>query len=263
MKHAVLFNYYKRPLACVEKLREIRLLNPDMPVYGLQGGIHPDARGISDWARHFDDHWLMPELSPFDDPRYRWRNVDQMVAVWFLARGHELEWDAVILHYWDLLVAAPLESIVGVKSPQEFVHYHYPRSLKELEKINWSWVTRHEDFPKFQEAYNARFPGKEDKICGAAGVIVTMTRAMLEEAAEAIIKLPGYLEYRLPSVAHALGYQLVQAKYPWQGPGQQCLRLTKREVEEAVILAELAKADGCRMFHPVYQSYYQYLKQWV
>jgi hypothetical protein len=42
MKRIILFRYHANPLVCVDRLELLKKNNPDIPIYGIYGGIEEE-----------------------------------------------------------------------------------------------------------------------------------------------------------------------------------------------------------------------------
>jgi len=68
-----------------------------------------------------------------------------------------------------------------------------------------------------------------------------------------VLKYPGYCEYRLPTLLHSRGYHL--ENFPRPENWYEFANVNGRSISRKVIRGELARPDGYRLFHPVYEPY--------
>jgi hypothetical protein len=252
MKTAVLFLFYKSPTNCALKLSLIRRVNPNIEVYGLFGGELDKQSFYGPVRDILDDYWAHPEKSAY----WKYVNMDSMVADWYLDRGKKLNWDALFIFEWDLLMAGTIESLAGIGNDSEFILYHEQQSIESLIQKKWYWVHRQEqrsELASFQRELVKQF-GIHAEVIGHEAIFYSFSRCFLEESAKLLSNMPGMIEYRLPTVAASLGYTLIQPRFPdnWA----EFNRCNKKEVVASEIAEELANPNGCRCFHPVYSDFF-------
>lgn len=252
MKTAVLFLFYKSPAICRLKLAHIRKINPKLEIYGLFGGELGTQEFFESVRLMLDDYWTHPEESSY----WKYVNTDSMVADWFLDRGKNLTWDSIFIFEWDLFMTSTIESLARIGKDSEFLLYHEQQPIENLIRKKWYWVHRQEqrsELASFQRELIKKF-GKHVEVIGHEAIFYTFSRSFLEESAKLLSNMPGMIEYRLPTVAAALGYKLIQPNFPshWA----KFNRCNKQEVVASEIDAEMANPNGCRCFHPVYSDYF-------
>jgi hypothetical protein len=253
----ILFWFYRDLPVCRNRLEILRRENPDVPVFGLYGGDLRNAPQFEDALRPLlDDFWAFdrPESS-----KWKWLHGDLMLAAWYEARGCELDWDHVFVAQWDLLVLQPLAALLPPLAPDELLlSTVLPVSAVEPAWV-WSRGGHEADYRRFVDEITAQFGPVEPLSC--VFVIACLPRHLL--AAYATLHDPeaGYVEYRLPTLASAIGLRFVDDERfsAWRpaDPRQQAptrrqryLNGSRRAVRLPTVLTELTHADGARLFHP-------------
>ena len=260
MKLAVLFWFYADFDLCRERLGLLRALNPETPIYGLYGGPLEEA----DEARRvlggqLDDLYAYPEAR---EPQWKWLHGDRLIAAWRRDRGDQLAWDTVVLAQWDMLILAPLEQLFGGLKPGEAV-FSGLRPGSEVAAW-WGWL-KGEDPAKREEAeaFRAllqRDYGYEGELWCCLFIVIALPRVLLDRYLEAGPPAPGFLEYKLPTLARVFGVAAGDGGFrPWWGaepatrdaPAQErVLNAVGEEVALSTVLSELQRPGGARVFHP-------------
>lgn len=252
---AILFWYYRAPDLCTTRLRELARLNPGVPIFGLFGGDPKSYPQFTELGTWLDDDWV------FETPRdaaWKWRHGDQMLVHWFETRGHALAWDRLVIAQWDLLACAPMARFFSDLQANEV----YLPGLRPIESLHarWWWTrpgTREgEDYLAFV-AHMARQYGYTGPFEACQFLMAALPRAFLAAYARASTPEPGFLEYKLPAYARALGFTPIdlprlQVAWPGESPaGRVVLTAAKRDIDDLDIAAELLRPEGARLFHPV------------
>jgi hypothetical protein len=253
----ILFWFYRDLPVCRNRLEILRRENPDVPLFGLYGGELENALQFEEALRPLlDDFWA------FDGPessKWKWLHGDLMIAKWYEARGRDLEWDHVFVAQWDLLVLQPLAQLLPSLEPDQLLL----SSVLPVSVIESAWVWSrggHEpDYRRFVDEITAQLGPVEPLSC--VFVIAVLPRRLLD--AYALLEHPetGYVEYRLPTLASAIGLRFVDddrfsawrpADPDQSAPTrrQRFLNGSRRAVRLPTVLAELARSDGARLFHP-------------
>ena len=249
MTRAVLFRFHKAPLVARSRVELLRKLNPGVPVYGLYGGGRPL---VSVLGRHIVG---LDRTHRSRGSRQRnWQHGDFVLAEWYRRRGAALAFD--VLHYveWDLLLAAPLDSLYA-SVPADAVGLTALTPITELES-EWTWLRRPENRREWEALLaHAREEWDYDNVpygCVAGGAV--FPRAFLDAYAAIDPPSLGNDELRLPLFAQILGFPLADTRLrgPWRGEREHAFfHFRAPEIELDTIRAELAKPDGARAFHPV------------
>jgi hypothetical protein len=259
----ILFWFYRDPLLCRSRLRHLRRLNPDTPMYGLYGGPRRDApRYAEDLGPLLDDFWAFPDDA---DPTWKWRHGDIVLSRWFAARGRELEWDSVFVAQWDMVVTAPLASLLPPLEPGDLL-LSGTRPIREVDGW-WQWVQgeRRDEFDAFMAHVTARHGPVDDPLC-CQFIGMVLPRAFMARYAGIDRPELGFLEYKLPVYAQVFGSPIVPDTCfrPWW-PEEPATTRAKRTaslvhawptpVRLPVMMYESLRPGGRRVFHPFHGIY--------
>ncbi|MEW6118576.1 MAG: hypothetical protein AB1593_00655 [Pseudomonadota bacterium] len=252
---AILFWYYRAPELCSGRLRELARLNPGVPIFGLYGGDPKSYPQFAGLGTLLDDDWVFEDVRDAD---WKWRHGDQMLSRWFEARGHALAWDRLVIAQWDLLACAPMARYFSGLQKNEV----YLPGLRPIEPLRarWWWTRpgtpEGADYLAFVDhmarQYRYRGPFEACQFMTAG-----LPRAFMAAYARASSPEPGFLEYKLPAYARALGFSPVDLPHlhvAWPGEtpsGRVVLTAAKRDIDDLDIAAELLRPEGARLFHPV------------
>ena len=253
----MLFWFYRDLPVCRNRLDLLRSNNPDLAVFGLYGGDPDDApRFRAALEPHLDDFWA------FDGPvaaKWKWLHGDLMLAAWYEARGRNLVWDHVFVAQWDLLVLRPLRDLLPPLAPDEAL-LSAVRPVAALgDKWVWSNGGHEASYRACIAGIEARFGPVEPQSC--VFVIAGLPRRLLAAYADLPDPETGYLEYRLPTLATAIGLRLVESEQfaAWRPADvaagaptrrQRFLNGSRRSIRFPTVMAELARPSGARLFHP-------------
>jgi hypothetical protein len=266
---ALLFWFYSDLPVCRNRLHLLRRDNPGVRIYGVYGGeAAHEARFRDALTPLLDDFWAFPRA---ETPKWKYRHGDLVLAQWYADRGRELEWDHVFVAQWDLLMLAPLHELLPpLRADDVLLSGVSPVADVEHE---WVWVRGgHEPtYRAFVTAMQARFGAVEPTAC--LFVIACLPRRLLAAYADAPDLETGYVEYRLPTLAKAIGLRVVEherfgAWSPADGrtrPAQRRRRFlngSRRPVHLPTVLGELARSDGARLFHP-YHGLFPATPRWA
>jgi hypothetical protein len=266
---AVLFWFYRDLPVCRNRLDVLRRDNPGTAIYGLFGGDLRDAERFRDALGPFlDDFWAFDRPVP---SRWKWYHGDLVLAAWYEERGRHLPWDHVFVAQWDLLVLQPLADLLPPLADDEVLL----AGVRPVAAVAHSYVFvrgGHEPaYRAFLESFGAQFGEHEPISC--VFVVACLPRRLL--AAYRTLDDPeaGYVEYRLPTLAAAIGLRIVQdERFPVWRPAdtdageptrrQRFLTGARRAIRLPTVLVELARADGARLFHP-YHGLFPATPRWA
>ena len=262
---AALFWFYKAFDVCRERIALLRRFNPDVAVYGLYGGEPGDADAAREALGDLLDDLYVYEGA--QDATWRWIHGDQVIAGWWRDCGRALGAQTVVVVQWDMLIAAPLtEALVGL-APGEAA-FSGDRPLAEVEGW-WGWGGAGDAHQRAELAgFRARLRGEFDydgPLWCCLFIIAALPCAFLDRYAAASQGEAGFLEYKLPTLARVFGTPvraLPQLKAWWRAEPatrnasarERVLNATRTPVDEALILSELSRVDGRRVFHPVFET---------
>lgn len=243
---AVLYVYHDDPRMCASRVRVLRAMNPGVYLYGIFGG---EAEQFDDFAEVnglLDDAWCCG----VGTGKWRWMNMDKVIGLWYEARGRHLPWDVIFEHQADLLVTAPIRRYLERVARQDQILFHEtPRSYSELLYSRWPWVVAGlTDLKEFMVWLHDRY-GADAKFCGGNILFTVCTRRYVHEYQAFIADIPGLMEYRAPSVAVALGYEMVP--FEMAPAHRESVSFSKIPLALAHVVAEMTRPDGARMFHRV------------
>ena len=257
MTPEVLFWFYKDYSVCRERLERLRRYNPHVRVYALFGGPINEAddarRSVGELV---DDFYVYPHGH---EPAWKWRHGDQLIARWYKDRGVNLDWQTIFVMQWDMLVLAPLERLFDGLEPGQILL----SGLTPMRLVTpwWVWSNPQSmDLYMFKKMLRARF-GYVGELFACLFIVACLPRTFLDRYLELGHPLVGFLEYKIPTLAHIFGVPHCTRHTfdPWwnDDPARQGLPERDRALNavglvtsEATILAELSRPDGKRLFHP-------------
>ena len=254
---AILFWFYRDLPLCRNRLELLRRENPGTPIFGLFGGDPRDADrfGVGLGSR-LDDFYVFDRAVT---SKWKWLHGDLMLAAWFEDRGRELEWDHVFVAQWDMLVLQSLTELVRPLSPDEvLLSGVLPVAAVEPGWV-WSRGGHEQEYRDFLAEMGSQFGAVEPMSC--VFVVACLPRKLLAAYSRLDRAETGYVEYRLPTLASAVGLRLVDDERfaTWRPADASAGRPTRRQrfingsrrpILLATVLVELARRDGARVFHP-------------
>ena len=266
MKPDVLFWFYKDYDTCRERLVRLRRLNPEVQVFALFGGPPAEAPAARDaLGQYFDDFYAFPEER---EPRWKWQHGDQLIAAWYEQRGRELAWDSIFVMQWDMVILEPLEKLFRGLQQDEILLSGF-RPLKEV--ADW-WPRakpENSDIREFEQLMRED-RGYSGELYACLFIVACLPRVFLEKYVAIGHPETGFLEYKIPTLAVAFDIPVCQDHdfHPWwranpatrRYPAERrTLNAVGEEVPLPIIVNELAKPQGKRLFHPVFRP----LPKWV
>lgn len=253
INRVIVFRFDREPLICRAHIDLMRRLNPGVAIHGIFGG-DSGYRGAAFrlagrrllrldtmYVSHRSGHW-------------NWKNGDLVLLDWFREMGHQVTFDVVHLVEWDLLLADRLDRIyAGVPPGAVGLTAYTPLSVIG---DGWRWTSRPDEAREWRQLldFAATRLGYAGSPHGCLGVGPCLPRAFLRDYAAVDPPDLGNDELRLPLFAQALGYPVVDTRLRrgWHSAEEdRFLAATARQVDPRTVVAELAKPDGRRAFHPV------------
>lgn len=256
---ALLFWFYRDAPLCQERLRELRHHHPKAPIYGLYGGPEEEAPDYERALGPLLDDFYASTRQP--DPYLKWMQGDLEITDWFEARGSALEWGSIAVVQWDLLVKAPIFTVL----PRLGEGHNYFAGLRRLDpalEARWYWTRdphQGRSYRRFREQIAHRF-GYRGELMVCLFVFAVLSRPFLAMYAREARRFSGFLEYKMPTLAalhkHPCLIQDLGAHWdPVERPAQKPLNALPRPVPRAYIEAELSRPAGYRLFHPVPEAW--------
>jgi hypothetical protein len=252
-RRIILFRFDRNPLVCRSRVALLRRLNPGVPLFGVLGA----ERGF----RHFGFRLGSKRFLRLDGfywsrerGRWNWKHGDLVFAAWYRDVGYRIEFDIAHVIEWDLLLLEPLERLYE-SVPEGAVGLTALTPLSAIEH-DWDWMQRTDDRRQWEEllAY-ARETWDYDQVPYACwGPGSCLPRSFLERYAAIDAPVLAHDELRLPLFGQMLGFPLVDTRFrlSWGDSREdRFFNLASVEIEQEVIMRELAKPDGRRAFHPV------------
>lgn len=253
---AILFWYYKDSAVCLNRLRALRHYNTGVPIFGLYGGDPADfARFDAQLGPLLNDHWAFEAERP---ALWKWKYGDKLISAWFRARGHQLDWDTVLIAQWDFLVRAPFSRLAALR--KDVLYLPGLRPLAQVED-SWCWLKPgSDDLAEYQRlrhrlAQDCGFTGPVEACNFVSGAL---PRRFLQQYAALDDEADGFLEYKLPMYARAWHYDvqdLPALRLSWYDQTARHRRVTMsadlQYIPLWVILLEWLLPSGARFFHPV------------
>ena len=245
-KNALLYIFYGSPATCAYRLRIYRELNPELAIYGVcTAGISQKSK-FQVVEEQCDHLWYLPE----HDAKWCWYNLDKVACMWFEEVGRTLDFEKILVVDWDLLLLEPVSNWLDQVGDNDV-------------KIIDVWENRNPDanfwtsdrFPEyaaFKEQLSLDYPHGYT-LLNAFLFAYGCTKSSFEKFATQVIGLPGYCEFRLPTVMACQGLEVSNFKRPsnWG----TFATVSGLSISKSLIVRELSNPNGFRMFHPVYEPY--------
>jgi hypothetical protein len=243
VKRLILFRFHENFEVCLNRIVTLRRLNPGVGVHGLYGG----TVGIGNVLANQLDTVHSPVGIGLNKDRayWMWRNGDLAVRLWFREVGNQFSFDMLHLVEWDFLMLESVEKLFSHVGPGS-VGLTGLMPLGMVPK-GWEWL-RCEELDAFS-GYANDILKQGSLLYACLGPGLCLPRAFLEKYAAIE---PTWLcndELRLPLYAQALGFGLCDTNLipSWHTDYFNCNR---NEIPDDIIVREMAKPDGRRVFHP-------------
>ena len=262
VKLDVLFLFHKNFRVCRKNLIRLRNLNENLRVFALYGGPLSEANRARKTFQNLVDDFYVYKYEK--DPIWKWKNLDQMVATWFVDKGQDLDWKTILIMHWDMLILAPLQNLFFELQPGEILL----SGLRPISTVSSWWPLadpNDSDLLSFKKLLHNKF-NYEDELYACLFIVVCYPRQFLEQYILANHPEIGFLEYKIPTLANIFGIPFCKNHVfqPWWASnpatknvpmGERILNAVSQEVPRTVIFKELLKKDGHRLFHPVFKNY--------
>lgn len=254
MRRMILFRFHDRFDTCRDRIALIRRLNPGIKIHGLYGGPEGREDSLSDTIPVY-----APSLSnQFQSGRtsFMWKHNDLGIRAWYALFGRDLEFDMLHVLEWDLLVLEPVDKAFAAVGDGE-VGLTGLRPLADAPR-DWRWTNTEPPVSEWKGLLAfARGKFGYDQVPHACqGPGMCFPKAFLERYADAgsdVLQL-CHEELRLPLYAQVFGFKVVDTGITsdWTTPFFNCRKVP---IPRKTIETELAKRDGCRVFHPFFEKF--------
>ncbi|MFA4818630.1 MAG: hypothetical protein WC621_02185 [Patescibacteria group bacterium] len=257
MKLAVLFWFYQKSDICKNRLELIKRYNPRLPIYGLYGGTKKE---VSKYRK-----LLVPLLNDFyvsskhaKSTAWKWIHGDLMILDWYKKQGRRLKWDSIVVIQWDALVLGSIKKqFPGLKNDQLFISG--TRILDKNIEVRWNWTKpqskRRNDYVAFKKYLEQKYGYKGRLLCSLF-ILQILPRSFFRKWQEIPNKERGMLEYKIPTYAKIFGTPIYKRNlgvwwFDSRGKrGETPLNARGVEIKKSLILSELKRKNGFRIFHP-------------
>ena len=246
MKDAILYVYYSSPCTCSRRIRLMRTYNIGVPFYGICTDIPERQQKYAPVHEVLDDNWVFPHVSPL----WHWHNLDKVVCRWYTERGNTLSFDRLLVLDWDAMLMCSVAGLVG-EDGECGARFIRVWANANPEENHWTKRTNAE-FSGFCAKYQAE-KGGNPELHNAFLFAYTISRSALDLCAADLLGYPGYCEYRLPTLLR--GHGCVLGEFPRPANAEHLVNVNGRSISRSVIRGEMARPDGYRLFHPVYEPY--------
>lgn len=244
---ALLYIFYRSPTSCANRLKIYRELNPGLKIYGICTAGSASRKKFKIVEDQCDHLWYSPEKPP----KWSWYNLDKVACMWFQEIGANLDFEKILVVDWDLLLLEPVSKWL------DQVGEHDVKIIDVWENRNpdknyWT-SSSYPEFASFKDKLSASHPDGY-MLMNAFLFAYACTKSSFARFAAQVISLPGYCEFRMPTVMVGCGLAVSNFKKPknWS----QFASVSGITIPKKVIKGELSDAEGFRMFHPVYQPFY-------
>jgi hypothetical protein len=183
-----------------------------------------------------------------------------MLIDWYREVGFAFEWDRIFLLQWDIVMYKPLDFFIGEVKNNQFA-IPGVRDIEDVKKW-WSWY----DEGKIDSfsGYLKETMRYEGPVLCSLFICALLPRSFFHHFFDREYSEEYFLEYKIPSLLKALGYEPFDAK--WLSPywaeelrdtyvplQDRCLIAVGHGIPKEVIKANLL-SDKNMIFHPCYES---------
>jgi len=257
MKLGILFWFYQKPDICKNRLELIRKHNPKLPIYGLYGGTKKEASKYKKLLTPFLKDFYTS--SKHNKPAaWKWINGDLMILDWYKKRGQWLRWDSIVVIQWDALVLGSIEKqFPGLKNGQLFISG--TRVLDKNIETKWNWTRpqgkQRSNYLAFKKYLKKKYGYGERLLCSLF-ILQIFPRNFFNKWQKIPHQEKGMLEYKIPTYAKIFDIPIYKRNLGvwWFNKlskrGETPLNARGVEIKRSLILSELKKKNGFRIFHP-------------
>lgn len=250
MERIILFRFHRELSVCKSRIEMLKELNPGIKIYGIFGGDNNDFPKVRDELSNCLDHVYR---IPVDDPKWKWKNGDLALRLWYQDYGKDLSFDVLHMIEWDMLLLDSLPNIYK-KIPIDGIGITALTDLEKIEK-RWDWTSKEpsrSEWLKLLGIARDNF-GYNKRPCASLGAGPCMPKSFLEKYSELDVPELCHDELRLPLFGQILGFNLYDTGFytKWfDAEEERAFNAAGREVDLELIRKEIAKPKGRRVFHP-------------
>ena len=253
----VLFWFYKELPLCIERIKHFKRLNPNTLVYGLYGGQTPKIGELDEIAKYLEHLYIFDKQK---STQWKWMSGDQMLIEWYRQIGFQFDWQKVFILQWDLSMYQPLSFFIGDVKDNQYV---IP-GIRDIENVKswWAWYEESK-IDDFRNYLNSSMNYDGPVFCSLF-ICALLPRQFFEYFLSREYSEKYFLEYKIPTILNALGYQPFEAK--WLKPywseelldnyvpiEERCLIAVGHGIPKEVIKKNIL-SNQQMIFHPCYES---------
>ncbi len=250
MKRVIIFRFHQYPEICASRLRLLAKYNPGIPIFGLYGGR---PGGLAEFRQCIGKYLESICSLENESDEWKWKNSDLGLRRWFALTGKDVDFDMLTLVEWDLLLFGGLDDIYrGI--PAGAIGLTALTKLKNVEN-RWIWTSREpyrKEWIKFLELVKNQY-GYLAEPYASLGPGYCLPKSFLEKYCAIDVPDLCHDELRLPLFGQILGFELYDTGFyrKWFDAGEhRFFNCMGKPIGHSTIVAELAKKQGRRVFHP-------------
>ena len=246
----ILYRYHKDFQLVLKRLKLIKHIDPNIPIYGLYGG---EASNYDEATKILEPYIEDNYLIKVEDGIWKWLHADITYQMWYNDVGKTIDFSYIAVLEWDLLYMETIKNLFPKLNNNEL----RVSGIIPLNKIakNWYWSTsdrirKYETFKeKVEVFYNIKL---EDYAMLGPGLC--MPRNFLEDLNNAkLFEAEISDELKIPVWAQVFGYKLVSNNFyrTWFSSLElNFFNSNIIDVNPDTVKKEMNKAKGRRAFHP-------------
>lgn len=262
MKIDILFWFYKEFDICRNKLKKIRSRNEDIRIFALYGGPLSETDMARKAIKKYVDDFYVFEREK--KPSWKWEHGDQLITTWYVEKGQHLQWEMLFIMQWDMLISAPLSELFSKLQPGQILLSGF-RPANEVASW-WPWISPDDpNLKAFKVILHDEFQ-YDGELFVCLFIVACFPRTFFEKFLEVGMPEAGFIEYKFPTIANIFRIPVCQNHdfHPWWAANpatknaplqERVLNAIGQEIPRSIVLRELSKANGRRLFHPVSRHY--------
>lgn len=249
MKRIIVFRFHREPIVCKNRLRLLRLFNPDIEIYGLYGGDEKNFPRIeAEFSGEFSNIYCIRGKTAV----WKWQNGDLALRMWYKDFGRDLNFDMLHFIEWDLLLLGPFDHIFR-HVPENGVGISGLTLLSSIES-RWPWTTKEPWKSEWLELLSFAQKTFNYTLLPHAGIACAgcLPKSFLEKYSCLDVPELCHDELRVPLFAQIGGFTLYDTNlYTWFAPDEEkFFNVEIFNIETKTVIEELLKPEGKRVFHP-------------